>query len=123
MHARLGEHDAAVDTARRALALARSTRDQRTQAELLLTLGNALLRVDSLVEAERCFGEAYALCERLSYPMPRIRAGLKLAYVEVTTGRGVEAVRRARAMRDEAVVAGFTTLTEEADQILGPAVR
>ncbi|MEU8419647.1 BTAD domain-containing putative transcriptional regulator [Micromonospora sp. NPDC048835] len=123
MHATLGEHDAAVDTARRALALARSTRDQRTQAELLLTLGNALLSVESLAEAERCFVEAYALCEQLSHPMPRIRAGLKLAHVEVRTGREAEAVRRARTMREEAVTAGFTTLAEEADQILGTAVR
>ncbi|GIG90499.1 SARP family transcriptional regulator [Plantactinospora endophytica] len=123
MYAALGEHDAAVDTARRALALTRTTGDQRAQAELLFTLGDALLSAHSLAEAERCFGEAYALGERLGYPLLRIRAGLGLARAELAAGRGVEALLRARAMRAEAVTADFTNLAEEADQILGSAVR
>ncbi|MFC6019911.1 hypothetical protein ACFP2T_27400 [Plantactinospora solaniradicis] len=111
-----------MDTARRALALTRSTRDQRAQAELLFTLGDALLKANSLTEAERCFGEAYALCERLSYPLLRIRAGLGLARAELAAGRGAKALLRARAMRAEAVTADFTTLAEEADQILVSAL-
>jgi tetratricopeptide (TPR) repeat protein len=122
MHATLGEHDAAVATARRALALVRPTRDQRAQAVLLVTLGNALLGVRSaaaLAEAERCFGAAYAMSEQLSYPSLRIRAGLGLARAELAAGRGAEALLRARAVHAEAVAGDFPALAEEAGRILG----
>jgi hypothetical protein len=61
MHATLGEHYAAVDTARRALALTRLTRDQRAQAELLLTLGDALLGA-TLSPRRRCASARLTRC-------------------------------------------------------------
>ncbi|MCD0445771.1 tetratricopeptide repeat protein [Glycomyces sp. A-F 0318] len=112
LHTQRGQGDAAVSAAKQGYDLTLIARDQRAQAALLTTLGEAYLGVDDVPAARDAFRRALELAAE--YAFVAVRATIGMANALLRQGDVADAGRHAERALETARARGFGVLEADA---------